>query len=138
MQRQLLSGAQHARHARPWPNIRSIYTLYKCFKIVYIFEYHLIRKVNLVRLYGTKVTGLVCLELQVFIIEILTEIKCVLEFFLPCPHVSFPQVSYYSLVLTLVSASSSFFTFVVPMREVSCGGYTPRAWEPPFPALQTR
>ena len=26
--------------------------------------------------------------------------------------------------------SSSCFTLAVPMREVSCVGYTPRAWDP--------
>ena len=32
--------------------------------------------------------------------------------------------------IILVSASSSCFTLTVLMREVSCVGYTPRAWNP--------
>ena len=37
------------------------------------------------------------------------------------------QISYYFIVITLVSAPTSYFTLVVPMREVYCVGYTPRA-----------
>ena len=39
-------------------------------------------------------------------------------------------ISYYSFAIILVSASSSCFTLAVPMREVYCVGYTPRAWDP--------
>ena len=35
----------------------------------------------------------------------------------------------YSLTIILVSAPTSCFTFAVPMREVSCVGYTLRAWD---------
>ena len=35
-----------------------------------------------------------------------------------------------SFAIILVSAPSSCFTLDAPMREVSCVGYTPRAWEP--------
>ena len=31
--------------------------------------------------------------------------------------------------MILVSASFSYFTLAVSMREVSCLGYTPRAWD---------
>ena len=41
----------------------------------------------------------------------------------------FFQIPYYSLAIILVSASSSCFTLAVPLREVSCLGYTPRAWD---------
>ena len=44
-------------------------------------------------------------------------------------HVPFFHISYYSRII-LVRVSSSYFTFAVPMREVSCVGYTPRAWGP--------
>ena len=32
--------------------------------------------------------------------------------------------------MILVSASTSYLTLTVLMREVSCVGYTPRAWNP--------
>ena len=47
-------------------------------------------------------------------------------------HVSFFQISYYSLAIILVSVSSSFITLAIPMREVFCVGYTPRAWDPRY------
>ena len=40
------------------------------------------------------------------------------------------QISHNSLAMILVSASSSYFTLAVPMREVYCVGYAPRAWDP--------
>ena len=40
------------------------------------------------------------------------------------------QISYYSIAITLASASSSCFTLAIPIREVYCVGYTPRAWDP--------
>ena len=39
------------------------------------------------------------------------------ETFSLCAHVSFFNISYYSITITLVSASS-YFTLTVPMREV--------------------
>ena len=50
--------------------------------------------------------------------------------FSPSCHVPFFQISYYSITMILLSVSSSCFTLAVPMREVSCVGYTPRAWDP--------
>ena len=44
-------------------------------------------------------------------------------------HVSFFHISCYSPII-LVSTSSSYFAFAVPMREVYCAGYTPHAWDP--------
>ena len=45
------------------------------------------------------------------------------------PHVPSFHISYYSLTITLVSAPTSCFTLSVPMREVYCVRYTPRAWD---------
>ena len=45
-------------------------------------------------------------------------------------QVPFFHISYYSLTIILVSAPSSCFTLAVPMREVYCVRYTPRAWDP--------
>ena len=36
---------------------------------------------------------------------------------------------FHTISLILVSASSSCYTLAVPMREVSCVGYRPRAWD---------
>ena len=47
--------------------------------------------------------------------------------FLLRAHVTFFQISYYSPTIIFVSAFSSCFALAVPMREVSCVGYTPRA-----------
>ena len=44
-------------------------------------------------------------------------------------HVLFFHISYY-LTITLVSAPASFFSLAVPMHEVYCVGYSPRAWAP--------
>ena len=41
-------------------------------------------------------------------------------------HISF----YYCITIILVSAASSYFSLAVPIREVSCVGCTPRAWDP--------
>ena len=46
------------------------------------------------------------------------------------PFVPMFLSSYYSLTIILVSTSSSCFTLAVPMREVYCVEYTPRAWDP--------
>ena len=43
-------------------------------------------------------------------------------------HVPFFQISYYSLTIIFVSASSSCFTLTVSMREEYCMGYITRAW----------
>ena len=45
-------------------------------------------------------------------------------------YVTFRRISYTSITMILVFASSSYFTLPVPMREVSCVGDTPRAWDP--------
>ena len=44
-------------------------------------------------------------------------------------HVPFIHISYNSITIILVSVSSSCLILVVPMREVSCVRYTPRAWD---------
>ena len=50
--------------------------------------------------------------------------------FLTCSaHVPLFQISY-SPTTVLASASSSYFFLAIPMREVSCMGYIPRAWDP--------
>ena len=51
----------------------------------------------------------------------------------PCYSAYVPsfQISYYSRAIILVSASYCF-TLDVLMLEVSCVGYTPRAWDPRF------
>ena len=50
----------------------------------------------------------------------------------PCysAHVPSFHISYYPLIIILVSAHISSFTFAVSMREVYCVVYTPRAWDP--------
>ena len=60
----------------------------------------------------------------------LGEKLCLFEIFHPRAHVPFFQISYYSLAIILMSASSSCFTHDVLMREVPYVGYTPRAWYP--------
>ena len=47
-------------------------------------------------------------------------------------HANFPffQISYYSFTMIFVSDSSSCFTIVVSMREVSYMRYAPHAWDP--------
>ena len=45
-------------------------------------------------------------------------------------HVPFFHISYSSITMILASASSSCFTLAVPMRDVPCVEYTPRAWDP--------
>ena len=57
-------------------------------------------------------------------------VRLCLGFFSFRDHIPFFQISYYSLAIILVSAFFSSFTLAVPMREVSCVGYEPRAWDP--------
>ena len=45
-------------------------------------------------------------------------------------HVPFLQISFYSITMIVVSASSSCFTLAVPMCKTYCVAYTPRAWDP--------
>ena len=40
------------------------------------------------------------------------------------------HISYYSLTIILVSAPTFSFTLAVPICEVYCVGYAPRAWDP--------
>ena len=47
-----------------------------------------------------------------------------------CAHIPCFQISYYSFCIILASATSSCFTLAVPMRDLSCVGYTLCAWDP--------
>ena len=72
------------------------------------------------------------------VVRSLALIRPCLELF-PHPysaHVPSIHISYYSLIIILVSAPFSSSTLAVSMREVSCVGYTPRA--SPFPTVHSR
>ena len=45
-----------------------------------------------------------------------------------CPRYFLPDF-FYSFTIILVSASFSYFTLALPIREIYCVEYTPRAWD---------
>ena len=63
------------------------------------------------------------------VVRTLTLVRPCLGLFYLRAYIPFFHISYSSTMI-LVSASSSCFALAVPMREVSCVGYTPRAWDP--------